>query len=108
MVVVMSRTASRKARTPCAGTRPVAIGLRPHCKEANEARLKMGVLAYNLPHLIRRFYLLSEEVRRSIEWLIRRLIKVGAKVVYRGRIWPVHVASAFPLAHHYRAILGFG
>ena len=50
-----------------------------HSFDANHARLKMGVLAYNLLHLIREFYLVGEEVRRSMEWLIRRLIKVGAK-----------------------------
>lgn len=78
-----------------------------HRFAANEARLKMGVLAYHLLHLIRRFYLWGEAVRRSVEWLIRRLIKVGAKVVHRGRRWYVHVAAAFPLVHHYRAVFGF-
>jgi hypothetical protein len=79
-----------------------------HRFDANHARLKMGVLAYNLLHMIRIFYLHGEEVRRSIEWLIRRLIKVGAKIAYHGRRWHIHVTSAFPLAHHYRAVLGYG
>jgi hypothetical protein len=39
-----------------------------HRFAANEARLKMGFLAYNLLHLTRRFYMRSEEARRSIEW----------------------------------------
>jgi hypothetical protein len=38
-----------------------------HRFEANEARLKMGVLAYNLLHMLRQFYVWGEEVRRSIE-----------------------------------------
>jgi len=76
--------------------------------EANQARLKMGVLAYNLLHMIRQFYVWGEEVRRSIDWLIKRLIKVGARVSYHARRWYVHVASAFPLAHHYRAVLAWG
>jgi hypothetical protein len=42
---------------------------------------------------------------RSIDWLIKRLIKVGARVSYHARRWYVHIASAFPLAHHYRAVL---
>ena len=42
----------------------------------------------------------------TIEWLIKRLIKVGAKVAYHGRKWQVHLASAFPLARHHRAVLG--
>ena len=51
-------------------------------------------------------YLAGEEVKRSMEWLIKRLIKVGEKVAYHGRRWYVHVASAFPLARHYRAVFG--
>ncbi len=75
---------------------------------ANQARLKMGALAYNLLHMLRRFYVKGEGVRRSIEWLIKRLIKVGARVSYHAKKWHVHVASAFPLAHYYRAVLGYG
>jgi hypothetical protein len=74
--------------------------------EANQARLKMGVLAYK--HMIRQFYVWGEEVKRSIDWLIKRLIKVGARVSYHARRWYVHVASAFPLAHHYGAVLAWG
>lgn len=77
-----------------------------HSFDANHARLKMGVLAYNLLHLIREFCLLGEAVRRSMEWLIRRLIKVGAKVAYHARQWHVHITSAFPLASHYREVFG--
>jgi hypothetical protein len=73
---------------------------------ANQARLLMGVLAYNLLHMLREFYLKGEEVKRSMEWLIKRLIKIGAKVAYHGRYWLIHVASAFPLAHHCRAVFG--
>jgi hypothetical protein len=76
--------------------------------EANQARLQMGVLAYNLLHMIRQFYVWGEEVKRSMEWLIKRLIKVGARVSYHARRWYVHVASTFPLAHHYRAVLAWG
>jgi len=56
--------------------------------------------------MIRQFYLMGEEVKRSMEWLIKRLIKVGARVAYHGKRWYVHVASAFPLARHYRAVFG--
>ena len=77
-----------------------------HRFEANQARLFMGVIAYNLLHMFRSFYLTGEEVRRSMEWIIKRLIKVGAKVAYHGRRWQVHVASAFPLVRHYEAVFG--
>jgi hypothetical protein len=30
----------------------------------------------------------------------------GAKVSYHAGRWYVHVAYAFPLAHHYRGVLG--
>ena len=76
--------------------------------DANQTRLKMGVLAYNLEHTIRQFYVWGEEVKRSIDWLIKSLVKVGARVSYPARRWYVHVASAFPLAHHYRAVLAWG
>ncbi len=59
-------------------------------------------------NMLRQFYVWGEEVKRSIEWLIKRLIKVGARVSYHARRWYIHVASAFPLAHHYRAALGWG
>jgi hypothetical protein len=68
----------------------------------------MGVLAYKLLHMIRQFSVWGEEVKRSMEWLIKRLIKVGARVSYHARRWYMHVASAFPLAHHYRAVLVWG
>ena len=61
-----------------------------------KARLLMGVLAYNLLHMLRQFHFVGEEVKRSMEWLIKRLIKVGAKVAYHGRRWQVYVASGFP------------
>jgi len=64
--------------------------------EANQARLLMGVIAYNLLHMFRSFYLKGEKVRRSMEWIIKRLIKVGAEVAYHGRRWQVHLAPAFP------------
>ena len=53
-------------------------------------------------------YTVVVEVRRSIDWLIKRLIKVGARVSYHAHRWYVHVASAFPLSHHYRAVLAWG
>ncbi len=47
---------------------------------------------------------MGEEVRSSIEWLI----KVGAKGSYRARKWDVPVASASQLANYYRTKLGYG
>ena len=75
--------------------------------ESNQARLKMGVLAYNLLHMIRQFYVWGEEVKLSMDWLIKRLIKVGARISYHAWLWYIHVASAFPLAEHYRTVLAW-
>jgi hypothetical protein len=44
----------------------------------------------------------------ALDWQIKRLIEVEARVSYHARRWYVHVASAFPLAHHYRAVLAWG
>ncbi len=62
--------------------------------------------AYNLLHILRQFYLVGEEVKRSMEWLIKPLIKVGAKIAYHGRRWYAHLASALPLARYYQAVFG--
>jgi hypothetical protein len=58
--------------------------------------------------MIRQFSVWGEEVKRSMDWLIKRLIKVGAGVSYHARRWYGHIASAFPPAHHYLAVLAWG
>jgi hypothetical protein len=77
-----------------------------HRFAANPDRLLMGVLTCNLLHMVRQFYFVGEEVERSIEWLLMRLIKVGAKVAYHGRRWYVRVVSAFPVGRYYQARCG--
>ena len=65
-------------------------------------------LAYKLLHIIRQFYIWGEEDKRPVDWLIKSLIKVGAKVSYHARTWCIHIAPGlFPLAHHYRALLAW-
>jgi hypothetical protein len=68
----------------------------------------MGAVVYNLLHMTREFHLQSEDVKRSMEWLIRRIIEIASRIAYSGRYWWVQVASSFPLTHHYRAVLGTG
>jgi hypothetical protein len=75
-----------------------------HRFAANQARLLVGCLAYNLLHLIRDAAFWGEKLRPSIDWIITRLIKVGAKVVYHARRWHVHIASGFPLCRYYRIL----
>ena len=76
-----------------------------HSFAANRARLFLAALTYNLVHLLREVAFYGEKVRPSVEWIIRRLVKVGARVVYHARRWHVHVASAFALHRHYRLLL---
>ena len=87
-----------------------ATGAKTSCRRlaANQACLLMGVLAYNLLHMLRQFYLIGEEVTRSMEWFIKRLIKVGVKLASHARSRHVLVASAFSLAVHYRTVFGSG
>jgi hypothetical protein len=54
--------------------------------------------------MIRETVFWGESVKSSIDLIIRRLVKVGARVVYHARKWHVHVASAFPLARYYDII----
>jgi hypothetical protein len=46
----------------------------------------------------------GQSIRPSIDSIIRRLVKVGARVVYHARKWYVYVASAFSLARYYRIL----
>jgi len=75
-----------------------------HRFAANQARLLVGCLAYNLLHMIRDSAFWGERIKPSIESIIRRLVKVGARVVYHARRWYVHAAAAFPLARYYRIL----
>ena len=48
-----------------------------------------------------KIHLESEGVKRSVEWLIRMIVKVASRVPYHSRYWWVHGDSAFPLCRHY-------
>ena len=72
-----------------------------HRFAANQVRLLIGCLAYNLLHMIRDTAFWGEKVKPSIDSIIRRLVKVGARLVYHARRWHIHVASAFPLGRYY-------
>jgi hypothetical protein len=76
--------------------RPEPSTVKGGCQKfaANEARLKLGVIAYNLLHILRTFYIRGEGVRRSIEWIIRRLIKVASPVISCQVL--AHPSAAFP------------
>jgi hypothetical protein len=58
--------------------------------------------------MIHQFYFWFEELKWSMDWLSKLLIKIGARVSYRARWWFVHMTSAFSLAHYYRGVLAWG
>jgi len=64
---------------------------------ANQARLSAGCLACNLLHMIRDAAFWGESVKPSIDSVIRRLVKVGARVVCHASlsVGYFHLASAF-------------
>ncbi|WP_394699902.1 hypothetical protein [uncultured Pseudodesulfovibrio sp.] len=57
----------------------------------------MEVIADSFLQIIRELYMWGEPVKRSVEWMIARLIKVGGSVSYHAGRRRVYVASAFPL-----------
>ena len=71
--------------------------------EADQARLLVGRLACNLLHMIRDAAFWGESVKPSIDSIIKRLVKVGARVVYHTSrsVESAHVGSAFPLGRYY-------
>jgi hypothetical protein len=74
--------------------------------EANQARLFVGCLACNLLHMIRDTAFWGKSVKPSIDSVISRLVKVGARVVcHTSRsLGYFHVASAFPNLHAPRGV----
>ncbi|MCL5126240.1 MAG: transposase [Deltaproteobacteria bacterium] len=50
--------------------------------------------------------LIGEELKRSMAWLIKRMIKVGPKVAYHGRRWEVHAHRPFPWLDATRLFFG--
>ena len=55
----------------------------------------------------RRFFYTGSDLDFQKVQCTKRLIKMGARVSYHARRWYAHVASAFPLSHHYRAVLAW-
>jgi len=68
-------------------------------------------LTFPVASVVRFFYkillpIVMKTAGRSIEWIIMRLMKVGAKVAYHAKYRHVHTAATFPLRHHYWSIFG--
>jgi hypothetical protein len=77
-----------------------------HKFDANQARLKMGLLAYNLLHILREFHMECEEVKRSVEWLIRRGGQGRILYFLPQQILVGAFGLCLPARHHYQVMLG--
>ncbi|MGA3113100.1 MAG: transposase [Syntrophobacteraceae bacterium] len=69
---------------------------------ANQVRLLIVCLACNILHIIRDAAFRGKKLRPSVDWIIRRFVNIGVRVVYHAGKWCIHIASAFPLARNYR------
>ena len=78
---------------------------RCHGFDANQARLQLRVLAYNLGNFLRRSALPREAKHRSLTTLRDKLIKIGAKVVRHARYVTFQLAEVAVPCQLYRAIL---
>jgi len=55
----------------------------------------IGIILFRKVNAVAIF--VGEELKWSMEWIIKRLIKIGERVSCKGRKWYAHVASNFPL-----------
>jgi hypothetical protein len=55
-----------------------------------------------------KFWVIAVSNTPASSYLIDSLIRGRAGVSYHAWRWYVHVASVFPLSHHYQAVLAWG
>src|SRR5258708_34553949 len=70
---------------------------RPSCHRfgANEVRLLLGVIAYNLGNLLRRLVLPVAIQSWSLTSLQQRLFKTGARLIRHARSFTLQVAESY-------------
>jgi hypothetical protein len=76
-----------------------------HSFDANQVRLQLHVLAYNLGNLLRRLALPPAVKHWTLTTLRDKLVKIGCKVVYHARYVTFQVAEVAVPCRRYRAIL---
>jgi hypothetical protein len=76
-----------------------------HGFEANQVRLQLHVLAYNLGNFVRRLALPASVRHWTLTTLREKLIKIGAKVVHHARYVTFQLAEVAIPRGLYRAIL---
>ncbi len=90
----------RRASTGSRWTR-----LSSHSFDANQARLQLHVLAYNLDNFLRRLALPASVKHWTLTTLREKLIKIGAKVVRHAKYVTFQMAEVAVPRRLYRAIL---
>ena len=76
-----------------------------HCFRANEVRLLLGVIAYNLGNLLRRLVLLLAIQGWSLTSLQQRLIKTGGRLIRHARYLILQLAEGHLTPRLFRQIL---
>ena len=76
-----------------------------HSFDANQVRLQLHVLAYNLGNFLRRLALPPSVKHWTLTTLRDKLIKIGAKVVYHARYITFQLAEVALPRRLYRTIL---
>jgi hypothetical protein len=76
-----------------------------HRFDANQVRLQLHVLAYNLGNFLRRLALPPSVKHWTLTTLRDKLIKIGAKVVYHARYVMFQLAEVVIPRRLYRTIL---
>jgi hypothetical protein len=77
-----------------------------HCFRANEVRLLLGVIAYNLGNLLRRLTLPLTIQSWSLTSLQQRLFKTGGRLIRHARYFILQLAESHLTQRLFRQILG--
>jgi hypothetical protein len=77
-----------------------------HRFRANEVRLLLGVIAYNLGNLLRRLVLPVAIQSWSLTSLQQRLLKTGGRLIRHARYFTLQLAESYLTQALFRQILG--
>ena len=83
-----------------------AVGLSCHRFRANEVRLPLGVIAYNLGNLLRRLALPLAIQSWSLTSLQQRLFKTGGRLIRHARYFILQLAESHLTGSLFGQILG--
>jgi Transposase DDE domain group 1 len=97
--------AARHARSSLSGTSTNWPRLSCHRFRANEVRLLLGVIAYNLGNLLRRLALPFAIQSWSLTGLQQRLFKTGGRLIRHARYCTLQLAESYLTRPVFRQIV---